>query len=241
MFSTSDSWPAVEEIAWLIWMPPAPPPAPASRVSVASPPAVFAIVASTVMLPAWFPPELSVVIVTEVPAFREVTIVPASTFELSAFGVKVFGVPLSNEPFVVALVMSTLESGSSSHCPALPCGAEASTLAVTPIFRNFLPDVSTNPPSPPCAPPLARMVPLNLVVPSDQTVTLPPLPLATALASIAAPAATAVFLALARVGSLPCAPPPIFTVPPPADPRALILAEAERTVLSPVTPAVPPV
>src|SRR6185503_19740458 len=114
-------------------------------------------------------------------------ITKGSRIELSADGLQVrLPVHETLEALLVVIVMS--ESGSSSQLPALPCEAAALTEAVAPIFNVPLPDVSIQPPSPPTGPPVARMLPLNVVAPSDHTATVPPLPVTVALASIKAPA-----------------------------------------------------
>src|SRR5262249_28406303 len=152
--------------------------------------------------PGCVPVALKVVTVTEVPASSDATIVATLRVELSAVGEQTSGAP-AQATFAVAVVMSMLLSGSSSQLPALPCGAGASTEALAPMFSVPLPEVSTQPPSPPDGPPLARMVPLNAVAPSDQTATVPPLPLPVALASMTAPTAMLVLSALRTKGSAP--------------------------------------
>ena len=108
------------------------------------------------------------------------------------------------------------------------------------------PEVSTNPPLPPCCPPLALIVPSIVVVPADSTVTCPPLPLLVALAAIVAPCCTVTLAAVwAEVTPGPPAARfsvvPIATTPPPAWPEALIFA-VETTTTLPValTPMLPP-
>ena len=54
---------------------------------------------------------------------------------------------------LLVIVMSL--SGSSSQLPALPLAAEASTVASAPTESVCLPEVSTQPPSPPLGPPRA--------------------------------------------------------------------------------------
>src|SRR5713226_10396327 len=112
--------------------------------------------------------------------------------------------------------MTSRVEGSSSSVPALPNGARRSAKPVklsTPLL-----DTSALPPSPPLAPPLARIVPAKLVFLSDHTTTEPPSPCCTALASSVALAALVVVCALATLGSLPCKPPPTLMLPPPALP-----------------------
>ena len=69
-----------------------------------------------------------------------------------------------------------------------------------------LPETSANPPSPPLTPPRARILPAKLVVPSDHTTTLPPLPLsnADALMMVAASIATDVAVAIQLPSSAAC-------------------------------------
>ena len=122
------------------------------------------------MFPAWVPVVFDVVTVTLVPAASAVVIAPTLSVELSAVGVQTMGEPLQLTLDVV-VVMSTLESGSSSHCPAVPFGAAALTEAVRPTTSVRRPEVSTNPPWPPWLPPCALILPLKTVVPSDQTAT----------------------------------------------------------------------
>ena len=65
--------------------------------------------------------------------------------------------PLVKVPLLLALVM-VKSAGSSNHSPLWPLPADAPTRA--PVTSNErLPDVSTNPPLPPCSPPLAEMLP----------------------------------------------------------------------------------
>ena len=78
--------------------------------------------------------------------------------------------------------------GSSSHNPDRPYGADVSTRA--PVKSSVWPEVSTKPPLPPSAPPVAMMVPLKVVAPSDHTTTLPPSPAPVADALIVVAAST---------------------------------------------------
>lgn len=71
--------------------------------------------------------------------------------------------------------ITSMFCGSSSNVPAAPCGALASTLPRK--LRVPLLETSTKPPSPAALPPRASMWPANEVSPSDQTATLPPVPL----------------------------------------------------------------
>src|SRR5687768_7340269 len=64
-----------------------------------------------------------------------------------------------------SIVNSTFAE-SSSHVPASPAGASIRTLAEGPTISDPLPDVSTKPPSPDCAPPRALIVPCKRVTSS---------------------------------------------------------------------------
>ena len=66
------------------------------------------------------------------------------------------------------------QKDQAAACPLAPRGAPASTLPVKASWPWL--DVSTNPPSPLLAPPLARMVPAKVVWLSDHSTTLPPWP-----------------------------------------------------------------
>ena len=101
-----------------------------------------------------------------------------------------------------------------------------------------LPETSVNPPLPLRDPPLAEILPSKVVVLSDQTITLPPLPLVRASALIVLFASTVVVCAVG-VRPAPCKSPPINTVPPPFTPDALILALAKLTLV-PKTRTLPP-
>ena len=128
--------------------------------------------------------------------------------------------------------------------PSLPEGAATS---IEPVMPSNLPETSTNPPSPPFFPPLARIVPAIVVWSVDSTTTVPPFPFRVALAAITAPGAT---VTLRAVGCpVTDGPPtarasvvPIATVPPPALPDALIRAPW-ATATAPVVfiSTVPPV
>ena len=72
-------------------------------------------------------PVAPVVIVTLVPALREVWMVLRSATALSPTGVNTFGAPPPNAPFEVAAFAIVTLRGSSSHSPARPAGAAAST------------------------------------------------------------------------------------------------------------------
>src|SRR5947207_15395593 len=78
--------------------------------------------------------------------------------------------------------------GSSSNVPALPRGALESTFPVNASCPWL--EVSTNPPSPPLAPPRARIVPAMVVSLLDHSTTLPPLPRPVADALMLVPEST---------------------------------------------------
>src|SRR4029453_17655675 len=92
-------------------------------------------------------------------------------------------------------------SGPTSQCPAAPCGAAASTIPLA--CRLSLPLVSTDPPSPPSAPPRAKIEPANLEVCSDHTIAVPPSPALRAETSILVPASIVTVVADAIGGSAP--------------------------------------
>ena len=120
-------------------------------------------------------------IVTLVPALRDVLIVVALAFAPFPDGVNVFGLKPLNEPFEVDVAISTL-AGSNSHSPPCPLKAEAVTNPKA--WRLFLLEVSTKPPFPDTTPPLAEMSPKNPVYSFDQRITLPPSPATVASAAI---------------------------------------------------------
>ena len=136
-----------------------------------------------------------------------------------------------------SLLMSMLV-GSSSQSPVFPLGARVSTMALSPKCRSC-PEVSTKPPSPPIAPPIALMMPEKSVRPFDHTTNVPPLPRRVASALIVA-LPTVTFAAF-REGPAPCRSPPICTVPPPAEPEASILVLSATVMLCPLTSTKPPV
>ena len=84
--------------------------------------------------------------------------------------------------------------GSINHKPPLPVG-EAAVTAIPFVF-TLCPDVSTNPPSPDFAPPLAEMLAATFVSLSDHMMTLPPLPVSFASALISTFSEIVVVLAL---------------------------------------------
>ena len=104
-----------------------------------------------------------------------------------------------------------------------PTGALVST---DPLSPSVAPDTSTNPPSPPCGPPLALIAPSISVSPEDSTATRPPDPSPVESAAMLAPASILTVEAirapvtdgppLARLSVVPTA-----TTPPPARPEAL--------------------
>src|SRR6516165_5736850 len=127
---------------------PVPPPAPAESVRTVLVPVVRLSGASTVMFPARVPVGFDVLTVTDEKRFNTALMVEAASFELSAVGVQTSGERLQMT-FEFVFVMSMLESGSSSHCPAVPLGAAALTTAVGPTLSVPLPEVSMVPPLPP--------------------------------------------------------------------------------------------
>ncbi len=139
----------------------------------------------------------------------------------------------------VAASLSVTLVGSSSHMPPLPAGADVSTKAGLSTKRRFSPEVSTNPPSPPAAPPLAVIVPKNPVIPSAQTITFPPSPAAVASALIVVSASTTVRRAFCTSGFAPWKSPPTRTSPPPSAPEASMSAPF-RATFSPRTLTSPP-
>jgi hypothetical protein len=126
----------------------------------------------------------AVVIVTLVPAFSDVLICVLRMFAVVPVGVKMFGLPPSNVPLLVAEVLTLTLVGSSSHSPALPSGADASTRPTA--CKLFLLEVSTRPPLPASAPPREAMEPAKFVYSSDHSTTVPPSPCCVALASMRA-------------------------------------------------------
>ncbi len=150
---------------------------------------------------------------------------------------------LSSVPWPSVLI-TVRSKGSSRIVPGMPIGAET---LIDPVNENpWLPDTSTNPPSPPCGPPMAAMVPAMLVDVVDRTVTRPPSPFPRALAAIVAPACT-VTLAAVRFAVTPGPPAarfnvvPIATRPPPVWPEASIRApDATVTLPFVLTSILPP-
>ena len=129
----------------------------AVSVRVALPPPVLLMSVETVMSPSCVP-VVPVVMVTLVPALSDVSITPASICALFPVGVNVaeLYVPFDVVPPLTLLTISTLR-GSSNQVPALPLVALA--YAIPDAVRNSLPEVSTKPPLPETAPPLASMRP----------------------------------------------------------------------------------
>ncbi len=122
----------------------------------ASPDAFVQVIgASTVISPFPLPEVFSVLIVTSVPAVRAVTMVAASTVAVFALGSGVNSPSAMVPPVVPAVIVTS--AGSSSQVPLSPCGVPALTLM--PATSSQWPEVSIRPPSPPCAPPRAVIVP----------------------------------------------------------------------------------
>ena len=114
--------------------------------------------------------------------------------------------------------------GSSSSNPFSPWGAVMETW---PLMERFsCPETSTCPPLPLFVPPLLSIVPAKVVDCSDQTTTVPPLPVSRALALRLLLFVITVLIALAREGFLPCQPPPMRIIPPPVFPSDIIRVPA---------------
>ena len=143
-------------------------------------------------------------------------------------------VPCPDELAAVLIVMSV---GSSNNVPVAPCAARVSTVPWKTSVP--LPEVSTKPPWPDVAPPRASIAPLKSVLPSAQTLTVPPSPAFVALALMRTSAPTCVRCAVATP-PWPCTAPPTCTVPPPAAPEALMVAWPVRLTASPSTCTEPP-
>jgi hypothetical protein len=128
------------------------------RVETGKPPGVLVheIAVSTVISPLPVPPVLAVMMVTLLPAVSAVTISATFTLAVSALGFGVKTLPTRLPPLVGALVIDT-SAGSSNHRPAAPWAAEA--LTRMPATSSQWPEVSINPPLPPCVPPRALMWP----------------------------------------------------------------------------------
>ena len=132
--------------------------------------------------------------------------------------VPVFLTVVSQVPVPKLASTISRKSGSNKIDPARPLGAETVILPVT--LDRLRPDTSTNPPSPPDAPPRALIVPFIRVVPDDSRVMLPPVPRTRASAAMVAPDWTVTWLAIfwsvtggplgvrARATPMPTVPPP---------------------------------
>ena len=130
------------------------------------------------------------------------------------------------------LELIVTSEGSSSHVPVLPIGAVVSTARAPRL--SVAPEVSTSPPSPPCGPPRAAILPATVVTPPEITETVPPGPDWVAEASRLEAASMLTELA-AKL--------PIAIVPPPLGPVALTVAPAsviEAAFSDAVPPAVAP-
>src|SRR5204862_2382475 len=119
----------------------------AFKVSVVA--VVQLTVALTVISPA-SAPLAPVLIVTLVPPFSVVWIVPLLTLAPEPLAVTV-PVP-APVTLLSAAVLIVVLKGSSSQVPPLPWGALASTTALLAMLSVW-PEVSTQPPSPPLGPP----------------------------------------------------------------------------------------
>ncbi len=165
-----------------------------------------------------------------------VTLVEASALMMVAgeMSARLFDEPTPSVPSS----SMTIVSGSSSQVPVLPRGAVVSIWACGATLSTW-PEVSTKPPLPPIAPPMALTMPEKSVRPFDHTTSLPPLPRREAsTVSVARP--TWVLAALA-IGPAPWAPPPIRIVPPPMSPEAVIVVPSATVTLWPVIATEPPV
>ena len=131
--------------------------------------------------------------------------------------VRLMSSPSALSPLKSATVPTVMLAGSSNNVPCLPRRALMS--AVPSKYSTCLPDVSPEPPLPPCSPPRALKCPAKCVSLSAQTITLPPSPCARPSAASTTPAATLVLRALRMAGLLPCRSPPTRMVPPPESPE----------------------
>ena len=226
--------PPVLAMAWLITIELA-----ARKVSVTSLlPEDLVMPVLTVKSPRSLPVE-EVVTVTLVPPLSKPSI------ELAAMEVPLFCAEAPPKLPMVTLV------GSNNHSPALPCGAAADPL--TPSVTSKPPEVSIRPPSPPCSPPLAKIVPCTVVTDSAflmslHNTTVPPWPLSVALASMVAVASMVTVVACwpgwpvacSKGSAVPCQLPPTSTVPPPWLPVASIRLPACNETCSPCKLTLPP-
>ena len=165
----------------------------AASVSVVAEPPVLAMALATVMSPvAPLSPPAVLGVLLPLVEMATLLLLRAVTMALAS---------------VASMVMST---GSISQSPALPCAAPAS-MRMPSRKLTVAAEVSMKPPSPPLAPPRARMVPPKSVRPSARlanSTALPPLPLSVALTSMRAPFSMTVELALRIAASRPWRPPP---------------------------------
>ena len=140
-------------------------------------------------------------------------------------------------PPAAALVMR-MRRGSIRIEPAAPFGAVTSTGAWL-MFSTAWPEISTNPPLPPCGPPRADSVPSTRLTSVELIAMVPPWPRTVASARIVAPRSTVVLRAMVWLRPTPVV--PTRTVPPPAPPEASSVAPAAtRTERSDCTAMVPP-
>ena len=201
----------------------------ATRLSVAAPPAVLAMLPLMAMLPSCAPAP-TVRIVTLLPLLSSVWMLLTLTSEPVALGVQM--PPEKPPPVCVPVEIVTLY-GSSSHRPPL----ETST-SMPSVFSAW-PDVSMRPPAPPCGPPTDFRRPNTFATSVPQTTISPPSPRAVALASMPAEGATYAAVAFGE-GPAPWKLPPTSTWPPPPAPRASSRAPSKTPTLSPSTRIVPP-
>ena len=126
------------------------------------------------IFPASRPPE-PVEITTEVFRFKAAVIRSTPNCAESAIDANGLAalIPTLPAPATISILF-----GSISHSPPLPLTAVASGTRV--MSRFLRPEVSTNPPSPPFAPPLAVTSPCTCTSFLAKTMTLPPFPLSVA-------------------------------------------------------------
>ena len=163
-------------------------------------------------------PNLALVVSVPVPACK-VTLPPANKVDKA-------------DPVMLPVLDTSKSFGSSSQLPACPRGARVLTLVAS-AMRKSVAEVSMNPPSPPCSPPLALMLPSTCVrllalFRSAMMSMRPPLPalLAAASALIRLVGASSIlWLALKRMVPPSLTNPvaeiaPLFLTTPPSKPLA---------------------
>lgn len=125
-----------------------------------------------------------------VAALSTLTAAPEATVKSPSTATVTFALVKADDNAVAIEESMVSPSGSSNQLPFLPAGADALTVVVgaTTSLRREL--VSTVPPLPPSAPPVALKLPATLVCSLDQTLISPPLPLWVDDTSTVAPTAT---------------------------------------------------